>query len=325
MKNKDKNSVVLLAYGETGPFALKSLVELFNVKFIVTPPQDPNLFRRAEELEVEKLAKKKRIKIVQTNDNKVIEELVRETKPDALVISAYNRILPKSLLDLTKCINVHHGDLPNWRGRANFNWAIIMGRDRVGLTIHDAAVELDSGNIYKQYIITILKKETIATLYAKANKLIEKNLGLTVKEVINGYKGRPQKGEATYVCTRLPGDGYIDWSLSSIEIDRFIRGLIKPFPGAFTYFKGEKMNVWSSEIPKKPLKYIGRIQGRIIRIHKGFGVEVLTGDSSIILKDVTYGGKDGRADEFINTVMASLGFNAVEAYELLKAKLEGNK
>lgn len=318
---KKLNRVAMLAYGEMAPSAIKSLTKLFNIKFIVTPSQNPNLYRRLEELEVEKLARKKGIKIVQTSDNKEIEKIVRMTKPDALVIASYNKVLPKSLLNLTKCINVHHGDLPNWRGRANFNWAIIMGLDSVGLTVHNASADLDAGNIYKQYTIPISKYETITTLYAKANKLIEKDLGRVVKMVIDGYEGKPQKGEATYCCTRLPEDGYIDWSLSSVQIDRLIRALTKPFPGAFTYFEGEKMNVWSSEIPKNPLKYVARIPGRIIKIHKGLGVEVLTGDSSIILKEVTYGGKNGRADGFINTVMTSLGFSAIEAYELLKTKL----
>ena len=50
---------------------------------------------------------------------------------------------------------MHHGDLPRYRGRANFNWAIINDRKEIGLTIHEAVANLDAGKIYAQYKIEI--------------------------------------------------------------------------------------------------------------------------------------------------------------------------
>lgn len=324
-KNRTINSVAMLAYGEMAEAALLSLAERFKVVTIVTPPLDSDLYRLSSEIAVEKTAQALRVPIVRTDSNKEIEVLIKKLRPQALVICSYNKILGPDILGLTKCINVHGGDLPRWRGRANFNWAIILDKKKIGITLHEAIPNLDAGNIFAQYSIPISERETIASLYDKTNVVIRRNLGQVVEKVLKGYKGKPQRGQSTYCCTRLPQDGYIDWSLSSIEIDRFIRALTKPFPGAFTYFKGEKMDVWSSEIQKNPLKYVARIPGRIIKIHKGLGVEVLTGDSSIIVKAVTYRGKNGNADDFINTVKASLGFNAIETFELLKTKIEGTK
>lgn len=325
MSKKIINSVVMLGYGEMAESALLSLAERFKVVTVVTPPLDSDLYRLSSEIAVEKTAHALRVPIVRTNSNKEIEALIKKLQPQALVICSYYKILGPDILKLTKCINVHGGDLPRWRGRANFNWVIILDKKKMGVTVHEVIPNLDAGNIFAQYSIPISERETIASLYDKTNVVIRRNLGQVVEKVLKGYKGKPQRGQSTYCCTRLPQDGYIDWSLSSIEIDRLIRALTKPFPGAFTYFKGEKMNIWSSEIPKNPLKYVARIPGRIIQIHKGLGVEVLTGDSSIILKEVTYTGKNGTADDFINTVKASLGFNAIEAHEFLKAKLEGIK
>ena len=325
MRKKILNSVVMLGYGEMSESALVSLAERFKVAAIVTPPLDSDLYRLSSEIAVEKTANALRVPVARTNSNKEIEALIKKLKPQALVICSYNKILGPDILKLTKCINVHGGDLPRWRGRANFNWAIILGKKKMGVTVHEAIPNLDAGNIFARYSIPISERETIVSLYDKTNVVIRRNLGQVVEKVLKGYKGKPQRGQSTYCCTRLPQDGYIDWSLSSIEIDRFIRGLTRPFPGAFTYYKGEKMNVWSSEIPKKPLNYVARIPGRVIQIHRGLGIEVLTGDSSIILKEVTYGGKDGNADDFINTIKVSLGFNAIEAYELLKEKFKDNK
>lgn len=317
-----KNKIVLLAYGYMASAAFNSLKRLFHIDFIVTPPLNLLNFRNDKKMEVERLAEKERVKIFRPKTNGELEIAIRSVKPDALVICSYNKILPKSILALTKCINVHHGDLPNWRGRANFNWAIIKGRSSVGLTIHDATAELDAGNIFAQYIIPINSNETIASLYSKANNITEKKLGDIVKKVIEGFRGTPQRGVGTYCCTRLPEDGYIDWSSSSLDIDRLIRALTKPFPGAFTYYKGEKMIIWSAEIPSVSPNYVCRIPGRIIKIHKGIGIEVLTRDSSIIFKEVSFRNKNGNADNFVNTINASLGLNDVEIFELLKKSLK---
>jgi len=325
MEKEILNSIVMLAYGEMAESALLSLAERFKVAAIVTPPLDSDFYRSSSEIVVEKKAHALGIPVVRTNNNKEIEALIEKLRPQALVICSYNKILGPDVLGFTKCINVHGGDLPRWRGRANFNWAIILNKKKMGVTIHEAIPNLDAGNIFAQYSIPISENETIASLYEKTNIVIRRNLGEVIEKVLKGYKGKPQRGQNTYCCTRLPQDGYIDWSLSSKQIDRLVRGLTHPFPGAFTYFKGEKMDIWSSEIPKDPLKYVARIPGRIIQIHKGLGVEVLTGDSSIVIKAVTYCDEYGSADEFINTVKASLGFNAIETYELLKAKLKGRK
>lgn len=305
-------SIILIAYGEMGPVAFQALKNNFDILSVILPPVYTDT---SAEATVQKLAEKYRVRLDKTNSNKLIEQLTLKNKPDALVICSYNKILPPQILDCTRCINVHHGDLPRWRGRANLNWAIITGRKKVGLTIHQAVADLDAGNIYAQYMIPITDTETIASLYEKVNILVKHKLAAIVQRVINEYTGKPQTGQVTYCCTRLPSDGYINWNQSSLAIDRLIRSLTHPYPGAFTFFNEKRLTIWSAEIPKDPRKYEGRITGRIILIHKNYGVEVLTGDSSLIIKDITYAGKNGKASDFINSVKTSMGINWVKLYE----------
>lgn len=309
-------TVGLLAYGNTAPHALKGLVKNFSVPWIITSPQTEGV-----SLPVEQLAKEHKIPIHKTNSNKQIHELVVKTSPDAVVISSYNKILEQELLSSSTFINIHHGDLPRFRGRANSNWAIILGRSEIGLTFHEAIADLDAGLIYAQYIVPIEKKDTVKTVYDKFNKIIEEDLGMIVRKVLDGYKGEKQRGEATYCCTRLSEDGYIDWHQTSEQIYNNIRALTKPFPGAFTYYDGKKLTIWESEIPSHPKNYEGRIPGRIVAIYKN-GVEVLTKDSSIILKEISYEGKDCNASSIINTVKKSLGISMVELYEKIQEILK---
>lgn len=304
-------TVGLFAYGETSYSALKSLLNQFKVLWIITPPKDTS----SDLLPVESLAKKSGVKIIRTNAKKDIVEIIAKNTPDAVVISTYNKMLSSDILKSTKFINIHHGDLPRFRGRANINWALINDRKEIGLTFHQAISDLDAGNIYAQYIVRITDIDTVKTIYDKFNDLIEQHTAKIVEKVVRGFKGKKQEGKPTYCCTRLPEDGYIEWNKTSREIYNLVRGLTHPYPGAFTYLEGKKLYVWNCEIPPNPKPYEGRIPGRIIEIHKGYGVEVLTKDSSIIIKDVMYDGKNVNASLVITSVKTSLGINITKLYE----------
>ena len=306
-------NIGLLAYGETAQYALKSLLRKFKVDWIIIPPKNSNNPHKPFPVEI--LANKTDIKVIRTNTEEDILKAIKETRPSVVVISSYNEILSHKILTFSKFINVHHGNLPQYKGRANINWAIINGKKKIGLIIHETIPQLDSGNIYAQYSIPITEEDTVRTVYDKFNRIIEKNLATVVQKVINGYKGQPQKGISTYCCGRLPEDGYIDWSWTSQRIYNFIRALTKPYPGAFTYLDDKKIIIWEAEIPGKPRVYEGRIPGRISMIHKDYGVEVLTGDSSIIIKNINFKGKDINASKLIKLVKKTLGINLVLLYE----------
>jgi methionyl-tRNA formyltransferase len=169
---------------------------------------------------------------------------------------------------------------------------------------------LDEGNILYQQLITINPDDTIANLYEKLNKIQQDNLGITVLKALQGDLGIPQNhDQATYGCTRLPEDGEINWSDSTKKISGLIRALVAPFPGAFTYFKGEKLIVWQAEIVNNPPQYQGRIPGRIINRSPTEGyVDVLTGDGVLRLIEVQLLDQEKtKAAKVIKSVKSTLG------------------
>lgn len=305
--------VGLFAYGETGASAFKGLVDSYELVWVIIPPY--NGLRVQDSSEVEKLAVEKGVKIVRINSAKDVCDLISKDLPDIVVISSYNKILPKEILGLTKFINIHHGDLPRWRGRANINWAILLGRKEIGLTFHEAIPNLDAGRIYARFMVSISDTDTVKNVYDKFNLIIEKEMENVIEKVLSGFQGEEQKGEATYCCTRIQEDGLIDWSKDSLTIDRLIRALTKPYSGAFTYFNNKKLIIWDAEIPKELKKYEGRIPGRVISVNKDLGVEVLTGDSSLTIKDVNYEGEDLDISRLVRSTKDTLGINFVQLLE----------
>jgi methionyl-tRNA formyltransferase len=241
--------------------------------------------------------------------------LVASLKPDAVVISSYNRILPNHLLALSEFINVHYSPLPRYRGRANVNWAIINGERAAGISIHRITPELDDGNILFQAQIPISSTDTAQTVYARLNEIQEAELGSAVLRALAGDPGRPQDGgSATYGCGRVPDDGEITWSASSASIDCLIRALAPPFPGAFTHVRTRKLFVISAKILEAPLRFEGRVPGRVVnRSSRGGWVDVLTGDGCLRL--VTVAVEEGEtlaAADLIRSTRTTLGLSRLD-------------
>lgn len=292
---------------------LETLIKDFEIAWVVLP----KIFRQTEaEKKAFKLAQENHIPIKFANNNSDLGKIVKKENPDAVIIASYDKVIPQNILAYSKFINVHLGDLPRYRGRATVNWAIINGLRNISVVIHEVVRELDAGNIFAKLDVAISESDDVGIVYEKINKKIKKSLPMVIDKVLNGYAGVTQKGQATYCCTRVEEDGLIDWSRSTRDIHRLIRAVTKPYPGAFTYFEGKKMIIWDSEIVRDRV-YEGRIAGRVGRIIKGVGVEILTGDSSIIIKNIKFKNRENNASDIIRSTKKTLGINFADLYELL--------
>ncbi|MBD2208364.1 methionyl-tRNA formyltransferase [Calothrix sp. FACHB-156] len=318
-------NVLLIGIGTTTLTALESLISKCHVQGIVrsTDTDDP----------VANLAQTANIPIFTDTSQKAIKALILKLQPDCVVVSSYNQILPPALIELSTFINVHYSPLPQYRGRANVNWAIINDEPCAAISIHKISPDLDEGNILFQQLIPIHRNDTVADLYDRLNEIQRQNLGETVVKAFNGYPGVQQNNaEATYGCTRLPEDGEINWSASTRSIDCLIRSLVAPFPGAYTYFQGQKLTVWQAMPVENPPVYVGRIPGRIINRSKTDGfVDVLTGDGVLRIFAVQLTGEEKTAAaNIIKSVKITLGLqtsdllNRIQLLETQITRLQEN-
>jgi methionyl-tRNA formyltransferase len=299
-------NVLLIGLGPTTFTALKSLRANCNVQGIVRPIDiaskgDDPVFSLAEQVG---------IPMFSDPSQKEIQSLVLKFRPDCVVVSSYHQILPKDLLELSTFINVHYSPLPQYRGRANVNWALINDEPCAAITIHKISPDLDEGNILFQQLLPICSDDTITALYDRLNDIQQQHLGETVLKALNGYEGIEQdSAAATYCCTRLPEDGEINWSNFTRSIDCFIRALVTPFPGAYTYFQGKKLLIWKARPVDNPPAYIGRIPGRVIGRSKIEGyIDVLTGDSVLRIFEVQFEGSEKTAAaNIVKSTKSTLG------------------
>ncbi|HMS32627.1 MAG TPA: methionyl-tRNA formyltransferase [Ignavibacteria bacterium] len=178
----------------------------------------------------------------------------------------------------------HFSLLPKYRGFAPVQWAIINGETESGVTLFRIGDgEIDSGEIISQAKIAISSDNQGFDVDKKMTKAaieLIMNFFEDIRSDTLKFKVQDER-ISTYTCRRIPEDGRINWSCSSLEIHNLIRAVAFPYPGAFCYFNNEKYLINKAKVGDLNNKvYSGRIPGRVIKMDEE-GAEVLCGSGTI--------------------------------------------
>jgi methionyl-tRNA formyltransferase len=176
--------------------------------------------------------------------NLELRERLTTIAPDAIVVVAYGRIIPKWMLDLPKFgnINVHGSLLPKYRGAAPIQWAIASGETVTGVTTMRLDEGLDTGPMLLRREVPIGPSETAEDLYPKlsqigAELLVQTMIGLQAGSIAPQIQ---DESAASHAPILSRDDGAVDFSRSAKEIYDRWRGF-QPWPGAWTTLSGKKL------------------------------------------------------------------------------------
>lgn len=241
----------------TPGFAVPSLDMLaregHDISAVVTQPDKPKgrgnrvccppVKEYAEKLGMQVLQPEK----VKNNDEFI--SILRELSPDAIVVVAYGKILPREILDIPAkgCINVHASLLPKYRGAAPVNWAIINGESMTGITTMLIDEGMDTGNILLKKEMEIPGDMTAGELGDKLAVLGAEVLKETLEMIEAGtIEKTPQReDEASYAPSIKKETGLIDWGRASRDVHNLVRGT-NPWPGAYTFYDGKRVKIWKT-------------------------------------------------------------------------------
>lgn len=178
-------------------------------------------------------------------------ETLRSWQPQIIVVVAYGRILPQSILELAPhgCLNVHYSLLPKCRGAAPAAWTIINGESEGGVTTMQLVEKMDAGKIYLQEAMPLAADETSGSLQTKLTPIGARLLLETLQGLKDGTLVAREQNEsqATLAPLLKKEDGLIDWSQPAVVIERRVRGL-NPWPGSYTYLNGKMLKVHRAKI-----------------------------------------------------------------------------
>jgi methionyl-tRNA formyltransferase len=133
--------------------------------------------------------------------------------------------------------------LPKYRGRTPHVWSIINNESIAGITAHLIDTGCDTGNILEQIVVPILENDTGYSLLLKYKNLYGVLVDSVLRKVEDNTLSFHQQDDSksTYFPKRTPDDGQINWSWHKERIKNWVRAQASPYPGAFSFYKGQKV------------------------------------------------------------------------------------
>lgn len=179
------------------------------------------------------------------------QKILVDLAPEIIIVAAYGKLLPKSVLDLPKygCINVHGSLLPKYRGAAPIQWAVLNGEKTAGVTTMYMAEGMDTGDMLLKAGTPVGEDETAGELFDRLMVLGAELLGKTLDAMLNGTLTRtPQdESEATHAPMLSKEMSKLDFSRPAEELHHWICGL-NPWPCATAVLHGKRIKVLSSRV-----------------------------------------------------------------------------
>ena len=235
-------------------------------KMIMTPP------------EVKAYALEQGLTVYQpsTLKDKEVIESIKALNPDAIVVVAYGKLLPKEVLEIPPlgCINLHGSLLPKYRGAAPIQWTVLNGDKVGGVTTMYMGEGLDTGDMIDKYETEVGENETAGELFdrlatAGAKLLLDT---LTKLESDTAQRTPQNEDEATYASMLDKSMCVIDWTKSAQEVHNLVRGL-NPWPVALTTLGGKRVKIISTRKCDKSGK-----PGQVVSVNP---LTVACGDGSV--------------------------------------------
>lgn len=212
-----------------------------------------------------------------------------ELDPEISVIAAYGQILPARVLELPRrgSINVHASLLPELRGAAPVNWAIIRGFRETGITIMRLVEALDAGPMIHQVRHRIADRATAGELTDELSELGADALleALTLIETGEAVEEPQAEERASYAPKIGPDEARLDWEEPAVELDRWIRGC-DPVPAAWTHLDDLRVRLFRPEVVDLEGK-----PGEVVRADPREGLRIATGEGGLEIGEVQPAGK----------------------------------
>ncbi|HQI82401.1 MAG TPA: methionyl-tRNA formyltransferase [Deltaproteobacteria bacterium] len=244
-----------IAFMGTPAFAVPTLAALMSshgheIMFVLTQPDKPQ--GRGMHLQappVKDAALSGGLRVVQPErlrDNAEVRDLFVEARLDAAVVVAYGRLIPAGWLDIPRLgfINVHASLLPELRGAAPINRAILAGLSTTGVSIMQIEAAMDTGPVFARSETAITEQDDALTLSERLSVLGARTLMETLPLIDEGrIRPEPQDhARATYAPMLTREEGEIDWTQDLDTIRNMIRGLV-PWPCAYTFLNGKMLKI----------------------------------------------------------------------------------
>ncbi len=234
-------------------------------------------------------------------------EILEGFAPDSIIVAAYGKILPEYVLSYPRygAINVHGSLLPEYRGAAPVNRAIMDGRTKTGVTIMYMEKGLDTGDMLSREEVEITDDTTATDLFAALAEVGGRLVSGTLRDIVSGKASPEKQNDAlhTYAEKITADDQAIDWTRTAFEITRQIHGLSEEPSAIAKMPDGKLLKIFRVSVSDESFD---AQPGEVTLAKKK--IQVACGKGSIILRELQLeGGKRMTAADFLNGRKIALG------------------
>jgi methionyl-tRNA formyltransferase len=203
--------------------------------------------------------------------NETLVQIIKDNEIRVAISANWKYTIPKSFLELFECgiLNFHLGNLPDYKGNATVNWAIINGESHIMGNIHKMEPELDTGDVVARKAIPITREMYIADVLKQAAADVPYLYEEAVKKVLSDPNTYQVKGSihGLRCYPRLPEDGQIDWRQPAENVSRLVRASSRPYKGAFSFLNDERIVIWKAR-PVIPEDKVLAVPGHVVALDK---------------------------------------------------------
>jgi len=283
----------------TPEFAVASLQAIMatehQVVGVITAPDKPaGRGRKLHESAVKKYAMAQGLNVLQPSNLKDPEflESLKELQADLQVVVAF-RMLPKQVWEMPPLgtFNLHASLLPEYRGAAPINWAIINGENLTGVTTFYINEDIDTGAIIKQAAVEISRSDTAGDLHDKLMRIGSQTVVETIEKIEKGNISpqKQQSGQFKAAPKLNKENCRIQWENSAESIYNQVRGL-SPYPGAWTYLENNRSHIELKIYRAEALKEDHELEPGMLSVSKK-NIRVAVKDGFIDIMDLKMSGK----------------------------------
>ncbi|RKS09502.1 methionyl-tRNA formyltransferase [Nocardiopsis sp. Huas11] len=219
---------------------------------------------------------------------------------DLMVVAGWSQIVHDQVLSALPlgAVGLHPTPLPVGRGRAPITWTILRGFRASAVTLFHLESEPETGDIIDQVWFDLAPDVTATCLYATVARMQSDLLVRHLDDVLAGTAPRRrQTGHASSWPRRRPSDGHLDFTAPGRDVDRMVRALADPYPGAFAMFGSARITLCSGRLDES---VPGGAPGQVVAAGQGRAWGVTCGDGTVFVPDAL------RVDEGVRAEPSSL-------------------
>jgi methionyl-tRNA formyltransferase len=315
--------IICLGMNEESEKAIDALVTAgANISAIAGLPAE-NAASVSDFVDHARMASRLGVPFLRVSDINAPETLAafKSTGAKMLFVLGWSQLLSSQAIEVFQggVVGSHPSDLPDGRGRAPIPWTILEGRRRSAVTLFRMTNGVDDGAVLKKTSFDIPERPTARILY----DLVAEALARSFAELYSDFAAgdvtefEQDAAHASWRAKRLPADGWIDFRADAEAVDRLVRAVSEPYPGAYSYLGGERV-IFHSSHPASGLDLRRKgMPGQVLAWRQGM-ILVQAGDIPLWLSEPSL-----PADQPVRLRLGDrFGFRIEDELDALRKRLE---